>query len=458
MRARSVLVGAVVGLVISSVGALATFRLAESYLSRQRETTALTQTIATGRLFVDNLAEGVQPARAILDLPFGPIGGRALLHIDGQWFVSGGGISERDLPGAYVTELLSGRAVQQKTVLGNDPVLLTGIPVSLSGNEQVAFATVLPLSELDRTLGLIGTAFIVGVVLATLLGGAVGFYLSRRVMEPLRAVSTAATKLSSGDLSFRVVPPSEPDLARIAESFNAMLDSLQERIRREKRFAAHVSHELRSPLTVLRGSLELIEANKDSLGPEGRLGVEMMTERLDDFEQMLLDLLEIARYESENVDLDLTKVELGPLLRSIFERLRIDSGLVRFDDSSERLSMSVDVRRLHHVLANLVQNAERYAGGVSGVSVETDPGEDAVRIHVDDAGPGIRMEDRSVILEPFMRGRNVRGIGGAGLGLAIVTHHLEVLGGSLSVEDSPQHGARFTVILPVAARAEGDGR
>lgn len=458
MRTRSVLVGAVVGLVISSIGALATFRLAESYLSRQRETTALTQTIATGRLLVDNLAEGVQPARAILDLPFGPIGGRALLHIDGQWVVSGGGISERDLPGAYVTELLSGRGVQQKTVLGRVPVLLTGIPVSLSVDEQAAFATVLPLSELDRTLGLIGTALVVGVVLATLLGGAVGFYLSRRVMEPLRAVSTAATKLSSGDLSFRVVPPSEPDLARIAESFNAMLDSLQERIRREKRFAAHVSHELRSPLTVLRGSLELIEANKDSLGPEGRLGVEMMTERLDDFEQMLLDLLEIARYESENVDVDLTKVELGPLLRSIFERLRVDSGLVCFDASSERLSMSVDVRRLHHVLANLVQNAERYAGGVSGVSVETNANEDVVEIHVDDAGPGIRMEERSVILEPFMRGRNVRGIGGAGLGLAIVTHHLEVLGGSLSVGDSPQQGARFSLILPVATSTERDGR
>lgn len=456
MRARAVLVGAVVGLVLSSVGALATFRLAEGYLSSQRETAALTQTIATGRLFAGNLSEGIPASRAILDLPFGPIGGRALLHIDGQWFVSGGGVSERDLPDAYTVDLLSGRAVQQKMTLGGDPVLVTGIPVGLSNDGRASFATVLPLSELDRTLGLISAALAVGVIIATFLGGLVGFYLSRRVMEPLRAVSTAATKLSSGDLSFRVVPPSEPDLARIAESFNAMLDSLQERIKREKRFAAHVSHELRSPLTVLRGSLELIEANKDSLGPEGRLGVDMMSERLDDFEQMLLDLLEIARYESESFEMDLTTVELEPLLRSIFERLRVDASLVRFDPASARLSMTVDMRRLHHVLVNLVQNAERYAGGVSGVSVETNDDADIVKIHVDDAGPGIRMEDRSVILEPFMRGRNVRGVGGAGLGLAIVTHHLEALGGSLSVEDSPDGGARFTVVLPVRSRAEGD--
>jgi signal transduction histidine kinase len=449
-----VLVGALVGLSISAVGAFATFRLAESYLSRQRETTALTQTVATGRLLVDNLAEGLEPARAILDVPFGPIGGRALLYTNEQWYVSSGGISERDLPRDYVSELLAGWAVQQKAQFTANPVVITGLPVLLPDDPGAAFVIVLPLSELDRTLGLIGTSLLIGVFMATLLGGAVGYYLSRRVMEPLRAVSMAATKLSSGDLSFRVSPPTEPDLALIAESFNSMLDSLQERIRREKRFAAHVSHELRSPLTVLRGSLELIEANKDSLGPEGRLGVEMMAERLDNFEQMLLDLLEIARYESDNFEVDLTGVEVDPLIRSIFERLGVDSGVLAIDPSARHLATLVDVRRLHHVLSNLVQNADRYAGGVTRVVVKVDQEERVVRIHVDDAGHGIRVEDRQVILEPFMRGRNVRGVDGAGLGLAIVTHHLEAMGGCLVVGDNPNGGARFSVVLPIVVHAQ----
>ena len=114
-------------------------------------------------------------------------------------------------------------------------------------------------------------------------------------MRPLGSIAVTAEKIEKGDLSARLANSKDRDLTRLVSSFNSMTDSLEERIQRERRFASHVSHELRSPLTSMRGAVELVANRKSELGDRAQLGVELLEKDVKRFERIVLDLLEIAR-------------------------------------------------------------------------------------------------------------------------------------------------------------------
>ncbi len=282
-----------------------------------------------------------------------------------------------------------------------------------------------------------------------------------------------------------------------------MVDQLQARIQREARFNSDVSHELRSPLTTLSASLEVLETDRDELPPRAQRALQLLGDDLRRFQRMVGDLLEMSRADAGSADVFLEEVDVSELVERAVEagmRSLGETGTtpeVVIGPDVESVHVGVDKRRFERVMANLLENAANYGGGATVISVMTvgpdgsrerqrmvpvreegggmreDRGERrnkaatghaqngthaAVEIAVEDAGPGISTIERTKVFDRFYRGSAAgrRGAGsGTGLGLALVAEHVRLMNGETWVESSPSGGARFVISLPVLEDDEG---
>ena len=258
-----------------------------------------------------------------------------------------------------------------------------------------------------------------------------------------------AREISAGDVAQRLAVTGDRDLDPLAQSFNDMVDELAERVRRESRFASDVSHELRGPLTTFAAAVSVVHRRRDEL-PSGVVdAIVALEDQVKSFNKLVLDLLEISRFEAATAELAIREVDLYEFVRAVLTERPGDPPPIH-TDLEARTRVSVDPRRLQQVLGNLLDNADRYAGGAVAITIST-CGDDEVEIMVDDAGPGIVPEDRKRIFNRFERGAaaQVRGAPtGTGLGLALSSEHVKLHGGRLVVDDAPTGGARFIVMLP----------
>jgi signal transduction histidine kinase len=227
-----------------------------------------------------------------------------------------------------------------------------------------------------------------------------------------------------------------------------MVDQLQERIEREARFTSDVNHELRSPLTTLANSLSVLEARRDELPPKARQALDLLGAEVRRFRRLVDELLEISRFDATPGDLARDEVAVGALVEHTVQATNTNVP-IQFAPGVASRHILVDKRRFERIFANLFENAHRYGGNATLLSVE-DHGP-SVRFLVEDAGPGIAPEERDRVFERFSRGSTGRrrGLGdGTGLGLAIVAQHAHQHGGRVWVEERPGGGARFIVELP----------
>jgi signal transduction histidine kinase len=270
----------------------------------------------------------------------------------------------------------------------------------------------------------------------------------------LGEVGNAARALAGGALDTRIRTLVDPDLEPIITSFNGMADTLATRIEKDAQFASDVSHELRSPLMTLQASIEVLENNRADLSERAQSALDLLAGDLDRFRELVEDLLEISRFDAGVMDLDLQEVMLSEFVRYAVRAagftvpVLVDPSVdveAEFDD----IIVAIDKRRIARVLANLLGNAAKYAGGPTRVVIGGNT--DVVRIMVDDSGEGVPVEDRARIFERFNRAgeANRRGTGtGVGLGLALVEEHVRLHGGTVAVDDAPGGGARFVITLP----------
>ena len=263
-----------------------------------------------------------------------------------------------------------------------------------------------------------------------------------RILRPVRRLGAGARRIAGGEFGTRIDPTGDPDLDPIAESFNEMAEAVQARIARERRFSANVSHELRSPLTSVLGTAELLEARSTHL-PEREAGlVTVLAQQVRRLSHMLLDLLEISRISTDEVA-QWESADIAALCREVLDQRGLDAGLVIGDEPVVR----TDARRLERIVGNLVDNAQSHGRGLRQVLVQQEP--DGVAILVDDAGPGVDEGVRERLFEPFTRGASGAHQEGAGLGLAIALEQARLLGGEVKALDAPGGGARFVAVLPI---------
>ncbi len=213
----------------------------------------------------------------------------------------------------------------------------------------------------------------------------------------------------------------------------------------DARFVADVAHELRGPLTTLIAAVEVISRGRAELPDRLAAAVEIVDVQVHDLRRLVLDLLDISRFDSGTASLELEPVQLGRFFAALLDA-RGDRADIWIEPGAEMVR--ADVRRLRQAVGNLLDNAERYAGGATAVIAERRAG--SICLIVDDAGPGIAREDRQRVFGRFERGPLGRTADprGSGLGLALVSEHVRLHGGEVWVEEAPSGGARFVVAVP----------
>jgi len=460
LRARFTVAFALGGLVLSALLASVTFGLARENIVRQRESSAQRQLFLDARVIRDSLrTAGVNPVDLLEGLQT-PTGASPSVIVGGQAYATSAGRGPDNLPAALRAEVTKGHVARMRFRLDGEPQLALGVP--LAGVDAQYFEIV-SLEEVQRTLNSLGIALLAASAVTTLAGAVLGATSSRQVLRPLGHLGVAAQAIAGGRLDTRVARPDDPDLAALIDSFNEMAGALQERIERDARFASDVSHELRSPLTTLAASVEVLKARRDEMPDRAQAALDLLDADIARFTQLVSDLLEISRFDAGAARLELEDVRISQLVLNAVGTTADPVPVAVSADAAGAIVL-VDKRRLVRVIANLIDNAAKYGGGATGVEVHLGRSDvddrDVVQIVVEDNGGGVPPEERERVFERFARGTvaaGSRGSGeGSGLGLALVLEHVALHGGKVWVTDrlDGESGARFVVELPVVTGEE----
>jgi len=282
---------------------------------------------------------------------------------------------------------------------------------------------------------------------------ALGWYAAGRALHPLSEVVNAAKKVSAGNLSLRIPQlGTDDELDTLIATFNGMMGRLESNFEQMRRFSVDASHEMRTPLTAIRGQLEvaLMTARNTE---QYRSAVETALQDVERLGKIVKSLLHLAQAESGQVRLHKTEQELLPIVEQHVAQFTVAAEEKRIKimlDSSEPCPAAVDRTQFEKLLSNLLSNAVQYtqAGGEVRVGLSRDNGE--IKLAVGDNGPGIPEAHLPHIFERFYRIRSGdRGPEkGVGLGLALVQWIVKAHGGRIAVKSSPGSGSTFEVHLP----------
>ena len=297
-------------------------------------------------------------------------------------------------------------------------------------------------------MGPVGGYFALAAGLALLAAVIVADRVGRRIAEPLAQAEGATRRIAAGDLATRVpqVEGAYPELASLARSINAMTADLERARSLERQFLLSVSHDLRTPLTSIRGFAEAIA---DGVTPDSRQAAEVIGAEARRLERLVGDLLELANLEAQRFSLALSRVDAGEVVAHTAEGFRpaaAAAGVTLTVDvpEGEALHARADPERLAQVVANLVENALKFAHSRIDVAVGAD--DDGVVISVIDDGTGIHPADLPQVfgrLHQSGRGSPARQVG-SGLGLAIVAELVAAMGGTVEARSEP--GATHLVV------------
>ncbi len=336
------------------------------------------------------------------------------------------------------------------------PALAVGVPLGTYYQLYYVF----PFTQQQATLLLVQRILVgVGLALVVLLA-AIASLVTRWVVLPVRHAAQAAQRLSAGHLGERMEVLGVDDLAALATSFNEMAASLQGKLREleelsnvQRQFVSDVSHELRTPLSTIKMAADLLFESREDLDPAGARAAELLQSQLERFESLLVDLLEISRFDAGAATLDTELVDVCDLVRrsaddaqQLAERR---GGRIEFRLPATGCFAEADRRRVERILRNILVNAVEHGEG-KDVVVTTAIDSDAVAVSVRDYGVGLRPGEEYKVFDRFWRAdpARARTTGGTGLGLAISLEDARLHGGWLQAWGEPGNGSVFRLTLP----------
>jgi signal transduction histidine kinase len=286
-------------------------------------------------------------------------------------------------------------------------------------------------------------AAIVGLVMLVI-GSALAVRLADRILAPVRLVTRTARSISDTDLSQRIPVRGYDEIAELSGTFNEMLERLEAAFGTQRRFVDDAGHELRTPITVIRGHLELMGDEPE----DRRRTLALVSDELERMTRMVEDLLTLARTEQP----DFLRPRVVDLDELTIRMLQNAQGMAprdwRMEGTAEGRA-TIDEQRLMQAVLQLAANAIRHTADGDLVALGSATRDGFVRFWVRDTGPGVSIEDRDRIFERFYRGRSgFRRSEGAGLGLSIVQAIADAHGGRVELDSAPGQGATFTVVVP----------
>lgn len=320
------------------------------------------------------------------------------------------------------------------------------VPLLEGDRAEATFVALAPLDPARRDVD--DVVLIMAMVSFTVVVGAsaLAWGVAGRVLAPVRTLTDAARAIEDHDLSRRIDVTGTDEVAELAATFNAMLDRLEAGFAVQRDFVNDAGHELRTPITVIRGQLELLGDDP----AERREVVALVTDELDRMSRMVNDLLVLAKAERPGFVLP-GRLSIESFLREIQAKAESFAPRRWIIEASVDTVIIADRDRLTQAMMNLISNAAAHTHDGDEIALGASARDGCVDLWVRDGGPGVAAADRERIFGRFARAggdRLGRRSGGVGLGLAIVSAILEAHGGSVSLSTPPTGGAMFTLSLP----------
>ncbi len=321
-------------------------------------------------------------------------------------------------------------------------------PVVVNGQRIGTFRVADPLTSVDQALSTLRNRFIAVGLGALALSVIIAIWLANLISRPLRRMAAVASAVDSGDLSHRIDYSGDDEVGVLADSFNHMMDRLEEGFRRQREFVSDASHELRSPLTVLRGRIEQLTVHPGDREEVSEAAAELMRE-VRRMERLTEDMLTLAKAERGGL-VQRRRVPIDDFVEDLRRDLPLLGPRHYSVESSAHGDLEADPDRLAQVLRNLVTNAVSHTSDEGHIDIWVSSDNGSAVFAVTDDGTGIEHDQLGRVFDRFHRtdeGRS-RAEGGSGLGLAIARAIVEAHGGDIAAASTPGRGATFTFRIP----------
>ncbi|MBU0468219.1 MAG: cell wall metabolism sensor histidine kinase WalK [Candidatus Omnitrophica bacterium] len=337
------------------------------------------------------------------------------------------------------------------------------VPFYSNGKTIGVVRLAIALNEVDAQIRVIYRAVLFGGIIAAILMIFVGYYISRSITNPISEMKTIAQRISSGDFSQKIKVRSKDELGSLANSLNKMAEDLQAQIESLKKmdkvrtdFVANVSHELKTPLTSIKGFVETLQdgALDDQENAQKFLGI--IRKHADYLTNIVDDLLTLSEAERGLDRLQRTTFDLKDLLDEIVlgfghafkeKKLNMD-----FEIKGKDFKIAADRGKINQVFVNIIDNATKYTDKNGRIKLLISNKDNKISVLIEDNGVGIPPKDISRVFERFYRVDKARSreVGGTGLGLAIVKHIVSLHNGEVSIDSVVKKGTKVSVVLPCA--------
>ncbi len=284
----------------------------------------------------------------------------------------------------------------------------------------------------------------------TLLGGILAYFVSGRALRPLRTFVAQVEKVQPDNLAdMKITEEVLPEFRQFSDSFNQMLERLDEGFTAQRQFTGNAAHELRTPLALMQAQVELFSAEHPDVLPETADFLRLLREQTERMTQMTRTLLEMSGLQAVPCT---DHIELGPMIDEIFADLAplAEKNNITLEREGDGVMTGSDTL-IYRLLFNLTENAIKYNRPGGSVRLSVTPEPEKLLIRVADTGPGIPERFQRSVFQPFFRVDKSRSreYGGVGLGLSLVWEIVKLHGGTVCVENSSEAGTTVAVSLPL---------
>lgn len=327
------------------------------------------------------------------------------------------------------------------------------VPLRVEGSDaEGVYVTAIDTDARLADLGDVSLSYAVIALVALAATGLVGWFVAGRLLAPIRELRRTASRITATDLGERIPVGGDDDVSDLTRTVNDMIGRLEGSFEAQRRLLADVRHELGTPITIVRGHLELVDPH-DAADVESTRTIAL--DELDRMGHLLGDIAELSEAERED-RLDPQPTEIGELTRQVLAKVSVIPDREWEAGPVAEVRVHADPARLTQAWLQLADNAAKYSPEGSRIVVGSERRGDRVELFVTDEGPGIPAAARERIFERFGRVDDGRGIRGSGLGLAIVSAIARAHGGRVELDSVPGRGTRFALSLPLRPPAHDD--
>ena len=327
---------------------------------------------------------------------------------------------------------------------------------------QLVLRFSIPMEALDKQLEEIRYVLGIGALVGMLVSLLLALFLAKRITRPIAAITSVAEAISRGNYNARLKYFPRNELGTLGHSINRLAEAVQANIsKREKmqkirkQFSSNASHELKTPLTSIKGYVETLQEGAIDDPATARRFLGIISSNIERITSLVTDLLNLATIEANQDMITLEKVHWDTIIQEVYARqeIHLQKKKIDFQINSDKNIPSVTGSRnaMTHILDNLLQNALNYTSEGGKISINLNQNDQQVLLSVKDTGIGISKKNQSRVFERFYRvdKARARDVGGTGLGLAIVKHLVIQIQGTIKVESELDVGSIFTVTLPI---------